>query len=74
MSEQHGIKVFVGERIKQLRNDKKMSQEDFAYKAGLDRTYITSLERGKRNISIENLDKIAKALNVSLNEFFMEWR
>ena len=36
----------------------------------MDRTYITSLERGKRNVSLENLDKIAKAFNMSLSEFF----
>ena len=64
------IKEQVGKRIKELRLAKNMSQEDFAFKCGLDRTYITSLERGKRNISLINLEKIAKAFDMSLSEFF----
>lgn len=64
------IKEQVGKRIKELRLAKNMSQEDFAYKCGLDRTYITSLERGKRNVSLINLEKIANAFEMSLSEFF----
>ena len=64
------IKEKVGQRIKELRTKKGLSQEEFAFKCDLDRTYITSLERGKRNISLENLEKIAKAFNMSLSEFF----
>lgn len=64
------IKLLVGKRVKELRNKLGVSQEEFADMAGLDRTYITSVECGKRNISIVNIEKIAKALNVSLNEFF----
>lgn len=64
------IKEQVGKRIKELRLAKNMSQEDFAFKCGLDRTYITSLERGKRNISLINLEKIANAFEMSLSEFF----
>ena len=64
------IKVLVGKRIKQLRNNLGISQEELADIASLDRTYITSVERGKRNISIVNIDKIAKALKINLNEFF----
>lgn len=64
------IKLLVGKRVKELRNKLGVSQEEFADMAGLDRTYITSVECGKRNISIVNIEKIAKALNVSLSEFF----
>ena len=64
------IKEKVGQRIKELRTKQGLSQEEFAFKCGLDRTYITSLERGKRNISLENLEKIAKAFNMTLSEFF----
>ena len=64
------IKEKVGQRIKELRTKQGLSQEEFAFKCELDRTYITSLERGKRNISLENLEKIAKAFNMSLSEFF----
>lgn len=64
------IKEQVGKRIKELRIEQGLSQEEFAFRCSLDRTYITSLERGKRNISLENLDKISKAFNMSLSEFF----
>ena len=64
------IKEQVGNRIKELRKRLGLSQEEFAFKCEMDRTYITSLERGKRNVSLENLDKIAKAFNMSLSEFF----
>lgn len=64
------IKEKVGQRIKYLRLSRGLSQEEFAFRCGIDRTYITSLERGKRNISIVNLDKIAKGLEISLKEFF----
>lgn len=64
------IKEKVGQRIKELRTKQGLSQEEFAFKCDLDRTYITSLERGKRNISLENLEKIAKAFNMTLSKFF----
>ena len=65
-----GIQEDVGNRIKECRNNIGISQEALAHEAGLDRTYITSVERGKRNISIVNLEKITKALNIKLSEFF----
>ena len=64
------IKLSVGKRVKELRNKLKISQEELADLAGLDRTYVTSVECGKRNISIVNIEKLAKALKVSLAEFF----
>lgn len=64
------IKILVGRRVKQLRTLLGISQEELADLAGLDRTYITSVECGKRNISIVNIEKLAHALNVSLVEFF----
>lgn len=64
------IKIAVGKRVKELRNKLGISQEELADTAQLDRTYITSVERGKRNISIVNVEKLAKALQVSLAEFF----
>ena len=64
------IKIAVGKRIKELRNKLGISQEELANIAELDRTYITSVECGKRNISIVNVEKLANALNVSLSEFF----
>ena len=64
------IKIAVGKRIKELRNKLGVSQEELADIAELDRTYITSVECGKRNISIVNVEKLANALNVSMSEFF----
>lgn len=64
------IRKLVGARLKLLRIKKGMSQERFALDIGLDRTYIASVESGKRNISIINLEKICKGLGVSEKEFF----
>ena len=64
------IKELVGKRIRELRKQQLISQEDLAEKADLDRTYITSVECGKRNISIENLYRIANALDVTMEELF----
>ena len=63
------LKENLGKRIKMLRNTLTgLSQEKFALSINMDRTYLASLENGKRNISIENLNKIAKGLNMSLSE------
>ena len=64
------IKEKIGKRIRELRDFKKISQEKLAELADLDRTYISSVEKGKRNISIENIEKIVKALGFTLQEFF----
>jgi len=68
------ITTKIGERIKELRSRLGISQEALAHLADLDRTYVNSVENGKRNISIENIEKIAKALNVSVKEFFDDKR
>lgn len=60
----------LGERIKSLRIEKGYSQEKFALSINMDRTYYASVESGKRNISIRNIEKIAKGLNLSLEELF----
>ena len=64
------IKILVGKRVKELRNKLGISQEELANLAELDRTYITSVECGRRNISIVNIEKLATALKVTLKEFF----
>lgn len=64
------IKQRVGNRIRHLRHNAGYSQEELAHSASLDRTYINSVENGRRNISIVNLEKIAVALNVTLADFF----
>lgn len=64
------IKESIGLRIKELRAKASISQEELAFSANLDRTYINSVENGRRNISIVNIEKIARALSVSVKEFF----
>lgn len=64
------IRLAIGNRIRDLRKQKSFSQEALANKADIDRTYMTSVENGKRNISIINLEKIINALNISLADFF----
>ena len=60
----------IGNRIRELRSYTGLSQEKFAQKIGMDRTYFASVELGKRNVSIVNIEKIANGLEVSLSEFF----
>ena len=62
------IRSRLGKKIKKIRQQKKMSQETLAFDSNLHRTYISDVERGVRNISIINIEKIAKALNVSLKQ------
>ena len=64
------IREKVGKRVRELRNKLGISQEELADMVELDRTYITSVECGRRNISIVNIVKLAKAWNVTLAEFF----
>ncbi len=60
----------IGLRIKELRNIQKLSQEQLALKAEIDRTYMTSVENGRRNVSIVLIDKIIKALDMTYEDFF----
>lgn len=60
-----------GKRVQELRQNKGItSQMDLANKAKLDRTYIGGVERGERNIALVNIEKIAKALGVNIEELF----
>jgi transcriptional regulator with XRE-family HTH domain len=58
----------VGLKIRQLRLETGLSQEKLSFESNLDRTYIGSVERGERNIAVINLEKIAKALSVSISK------
>ncbi len=64
------IKEIVGGRIRQLRIEQNLSQEKLALKAGIDRTYLASVEAGRRNISIVNLEKLILALETTFERFF----
>lgn len=60
----------IGVRIKMLRENSNLSQRRFALMIGMNRTYLSGVENGLRNISITNLQKIANGLGVSLEDLF----
>ena len=64
------IKEKFGQRIKELRQARNLSQEKFALQINMDRNYLASIESGKRNISLENINKIANGLEISLENLF----
>lgn len=64
------IKYVFGQRIKDLRNQKGISQEKLAEFSDLHRTYISSIELGKRNVALENIEKLAKALDCKIEDLF----
>lgn len=59
-----------GDRIKHLRKGLDMTQEDLAFRVGVDRSYMGFLERGEKNPTLKNIAKIADALKISLSELF----
>lgn len=64
------ITINLGERIKELCKEMGLSQEKFVLKIYMDRTYFATVEFEKRNISIQNIEKIAKGLNITISELF----
>ena len=64
------IRKVFGDRMKEIRLGKGVSQEALAAAADLHRTYVSSVERGERNVSIVNIARLADALNVPIREFF----
>lgn len=64
------IQQKLGQRIQALRKSKNISQEKFSLSIDMDRTYYASVEAGKRNISICNIEKISKGLGITLTELF----
>jgi transcriptional regulator with XRE-family HTH domain len=67
------IKQRFGLAIKQRRGELGISQEELAFKSGLHRTYISDIERGTRNPSLENIEKLAKALEISISTLFANY-
>jgi len=59
------IQKKFGDKLREIRKEKDLSQEKLAFKCGLHRTYISDIERGSRNVSLKNIEKIAKALGIS---------
>jgi transcriptional regulator with XRE-family HTH domain len=64
------IRRIFGKRVRQLRKTQGFSQESFADAAELHRTYIGAIERGEQNVSLDNIERIAKALKVDIVELF----
>jgi len=64
------IQQEFGIRVRKLRKDTGWSQEKFADECGLHRTYIGAIERGERNVSLNNIHAIAKALKISVKDLF----
>jgi transcriptional regulator with XRE-family HTH domain len=62
------ISIKFGERLRELRTQKGLSQEQLAHDANVHRTYIGMIERAEKNITLGNIEKIAKALNVNITE------
>ncbi len=64
------ILVKIGTRIKEIREKKKLTQEQLAKKSKLDRTFINHVENGRRNLSVQSLEKILKGLDTPIRKFF----
>lgn len=60
----------IGIRITELRKTKKLSQQKFSYEADIERSFLTHIEKGRKNISVGTLQKITDALGISLKDFF----
>lgn len=68
--ETENYKLGFGLKVRRYRNAKQLTQEELADLCELDRTYIGSVERGERNISLMNIYKIANALNINIKDLF----
>ena len=69
---QEDLLLTFGKTIRQIRLSKNISQEKFADLCNLHRTYISDIELGKRNVSLENIGKMASALDMNISELFQE--
>lgn len=69
---QTDIMVRFGQAVRNIRRAQGISQEELAERCGLHRTYISDVELGKRNVSLENIERIATSLNKSLVDLFLE--
>lgn len=68
--EKDTISISFGKRVQALRTELGISQEKFAEKAGVHRTYIGMVERAERNVTLKSIEKIANAFNLSISELF----
>lgn len=68
MAQNGDILKRFGLRVRELRKERGLSQEGFAAECGLDRTYMGGIERGERNVAMRNVERIAKALGLSISK------
>lgn len=68
-----GVLIKFGQRVRAERAKLGLSQESLASRAGVHRTYVGMIERAEKNITLENIEKICKALKISLSDFFEEF-
>jgi len=68
MKSKNKILITFGEKVREIRKEKGLSQEELAHKADLHRTYIGMIERAEKNITLINIEKIANALNIDIKE------
>jgi transcriptional regulator with XRE-family HTH domain len=67
------VKSRFGSRLRQLRDERGYSQEELAERASLHRNYVGGIERGERNVALENIIKLAKALSVKPGDLFTDF-
>ena len=65
-----GVLIKFGQKVREERTRLGLSQDKLAVRAGVHRTYIGMIERAEKNITLENIEKIAKALKISIADFF----
>lgn len=70
MADKKEVLIQFGKKVRTLRKAHQLSQEQLAFKASLHRTYIGMIERAEKNVTLLNIEKIAKALDVDLKELF----
>ena len=70
MGPKDDIRLIFGRGLRQFRQERGYSQEELAFRTGLHRTYISSAERGERNVSLVNLERLATALGIAIGDFF----
>jgi transcriptional regulator with XRE-family HTH domain len=71
MTSKKEILIKFGKRVRKVRKEKGLSQEELSFKANLHRTYIGMIERAERNITLANIEKIANALEVNIKELLL---
>lgn len=72
LAHHHAARALLAENVVRMRNERGMSQEALAFEAGLHRTFVAHVERQARNISLDNIERLAMALNVPVGELLRQ--